>query len=167
MTALTREPPVGLSVPEAELYRHLIQHLDTEAGLVEAYERLGDDTGVDYLGFVGRLIAEDERRHHRLYGEWAQALAAMAELRDGAEGIPVPSAEPDPAFVLSRAEALMAVEEHDLAEIARLRHLVRDVRDTTLWSVLLDVMALDTEKHLRLLRFVRDHARRTARHARS
>jgi hypothetical protein len=165
MTTLGRRPPVGLSTAEAELYRHLVDHVDTESGLVEAYERLGTDTGVPYIGLIGRLIADDERDHHRLYLEWATALAAMAELRDDLpDALPAPTAEPDPELVITRTEALIAIEEHDLVEIARLRRLVRDVRETTLWPVLLDVMELDTTKHLRLLRYVHEHARRTRRH---
>ncbi len=33
--------PIGLSGSEADLYRHLLGHLETEGGLIEAYERLG------------------------------------------------------------------------------------------------------------------------------
>jgi hypothetical protein len=162
---LPREPPAGLTVAEADLYRHLVAHIDTEVGLVESYEQLGRDTGSAYIEFVGRLIAEDERRHHRLFAEWAAALVALAELREQDVGaVPVPNPEPDPAQVLSRIDALLAIEQHDLGEIERLRRTVRDVRNTTLWPVLLDAMALDTEKHLRLLRFVRDHARRPLRY---
>jgi hypothetical protein len=42
-------------------------------------------------------------------------------------------------------------------ELVRLKKLVRPARDVTLWSLLLDVMALDTQKHIAMLRFLDKH----------
>ena len=39
----------------------------------------------------------------------------------------------------------------------RLRRSLRPYADTTMWSLLVDLMIADTEKHQRMLSFVLDH----------
>ena len=51
-------------------------------------------------------------------------------------------------------------EARDARELKRLQRELRDVKDTTLWSLLVDLMQRDTQKHIAILRFVRKHAGR-------
>jgi hypothetical protein len=39
-----------------------------------------------------------------------------------------------------------------------LEHDLKDVKDTSLWELLVELMQHDTEKHLAILRFVQKHA---------
>jgi hypothetical protein len=41
--------------------------------------------------------------------------------------------------------------------------MLKDVRRTTVWPLLVEVMTLDAQKHILILKFLRDHAKRTAR----
>jgi hypothetical protein len=39
---------------------------------------------------------------------------------------------------------------------------LKDVRRTTIWALLPELMALDTEKHIRILEFLHEHTKQTA-----
>jgi hypothetical protein len=63
------------------------------------------------------------------------------------------------AEVLEVTERLLEREEGDLLELKRLRKELSDVKDTTLWGLLVELMERDTDKHIAILRFARRHAR--------
>jgi hypothetical protein len=150
------EPPVGLSVWERDLFDHLVGHIREEDQLIGEYERLAAEAG-GHVGYVLGLIMEDERRHHRLFEEWCNSLRAAAEFRDVEPQVPnlTPTARPDD--VVASVRTFLAAEHSDEKDLARLKKLVRPERDVTLWNVLLDVMELDTQKHILLLRFLERH----------
>jgi bacterioferritin (cytochrome b1) len=54
-------------------------------------------------------------------------------------------------------DLLLEHEKADAKELERLRKELRDVKDTTLWALLVDIMQRDTEKHIAILRFVQKH----------
>ena len=149
-------PPVGLSVWELEIFDHLVRHLRAEDELVTRYEALADEAG-GHVGYLLRLIVEDERRHHRLFGEWCNSLHAAATFGSVPPEIPPLTRTLDPDAVAAEVNELLAAERADRKELGRLRKLIKDVRDDTLWDVLLDVMAADTDKHIALLRFLKRH----------
>jgi hypothetical protein len=60
---------------------------------------------------------------------------------------------------LAATQDLLAKEREDLQELKRLRKELRDTKDVTLWSVLVELMELDTTKHITTLRFVERHTR--------
>jgi hypothetical protein len=155
---------VGASRWEEELYEHLASHMDNEVGLLAAYQEAATTSGSAAFQYLASLIVEDERRHHRVFEELANALRSDVELR------PVEPAVPDmagfgqlPAKVVELTDQLLAREEQDAAELRHLSRQLRDVRDTTLWQLLVKVMELDTEKHAEILRFVKKHARASIR----
>jgi rubrerythrin len=157
------EFPPGLSVWEQSLYRHIHEHVTTESTLIEEYERLAEESGSAHVAYLLRLIADDEARHHRIWQEWAASLRAFVEDTDEPR-VPDVQRERHPRDLADRVERLMAFERDDAKELKALRKELKDVRDVTLWSLLVELMQLDTEKHLRILEFLRDHARATARH---
>ena len=61
--------------------------------------------------------------------------------------------------LLEVTHRLLHHEHADAKELKRLRKDLDDMRDTTLWGLLVDVMMRDTEKHISILRFVADHAK--------
>lgn len=155
---------IGASVWEEELYTHLTTHLNNEIELLQAYRAAAAESGSAAFGYLVDIIMDDEMRHHRVFEELANALRSDVEMR------PVEPAVPDlagfgalPDKVVELTEQLLAREEQDAAELRHLRRQLRDVRDTTLWQVLVTMMELDTEKHAELLRFVRKHARAAGR----
>ena len=155
---------IGASVWEEELYQHLTSHLGNELDLLTAYQQAAAEAGSAAFQYLVSLIIEDEKRHHRVFEDLANALRSDVEMR------PVEPAVPDmagfgqlPEKILELTDALLAREEQDAAELRHLSRELRDVRDTTLWALLVKVMELDTEKHAEILRFVRKHARSATR----
>jgi rubrerythrin len=150
----------GASVWEEELYEHLTTHLGNELDLLTAYKNAAVESKSPAFQYLVGLIIEDEMRHHQLFEELANSLRSDVEMR------PVQPSVPDmggfgelPDKVVELTDALLAREEEDASRLRRLARELRDVRDTTLWYLLVKVMELDTEKHAEILRFVRKHAR--------
>ena len=100
---------------------------------------------------------EDERRHHRLFGEWRNALRASAEMRQVPPQVPYLAKTNQPDDVVATVRTFLGAERADAKDLRRLRKMVKDVREHTLWDVLLDVMELDTRKHIALLEFIERH----------
>lgn len=67
----------------------------------------------------------------------------------------------DAREVLAVTERLLK-REKEASELKQLRRELHDVRDTTLWDLLIDLMQRDTDKHIAILHFVQKH---TERHA--
>ena len=61
--------------------------------------------------------------------------------------------------ILAETERLLAFEEEDNKDLERLAKELHDVRNTTLWQLVVRIMQLDNEKHRRILEFIRDRAR--------
>ncbi len=59
--------------------------------------------------------------------------------------------------MLAGAKELLENEERDIGELRRLERELRDVKDTTPWELLVEVMQRDAEKHIAILKFVRKH----------
>jgi rubrerythrin len=150
------EPPIGLSVWERELFEHLVDHKRHEDELTDQYEQLASEAG-GHVAYLLRLVMEDERRHHRLFDEWCNALRANAEMHEVEPQVPYLAKTDRPDDVLASVRTFLAAERADEKDLARLKKLVKDVRNTTLWNVLLDVMELDTRKHITLLEFIERH----------
>jgi hypothetical protein len=152
--------PSGLSASDAELYEHLVTHAERENSMMERYQAIaGSREG--YVGFLSGLIAEDEERHHRLYEVWARALSAAAELK--VDPVTAVRREPDPDELLAAVEALLDFEKQDADQLKAMGKGLHDSRDTEIWSLVLDVMRADTQKHIRILTFIRDHLRASHR----
>jgi len=148
------EPPVRASAGDRALFEHLTQHLQIESGLLEEYARLAEATESKALAYVVNLLLEDERRHHRLFTELAESLKHEADLV--AEEPVVPRMDfhrADRAAVLDVTGRLLAREREDARELKQLRKELRDYEDTTLWSLLVELMQRDTDKHIAMLRF--------------
>jgi hypothetical protein len=156
MTDTTSQPPVGASWWERELFTHLTDHVRNERDVLEAYVAAADATDSKALAYLVRILIEDERRHHRLYQELADSLKHDAEFRDGHTAVPYLDFHVDSA-VRDLTDQLIDREKADLLEQKKLQKDLRDVKDTTLWSLLVDLMQHDTKKHIAMLRFVQKH----------
>lgn len=153
----------GASVWDQRLFDRLRSHVESERGLVEAYEGLADASSSAGFGYLAKLIVEDERRHHGQLADLAEAVRSHAELR--AEDSPIPLLggrldDDERARIIELTEEFLRIEEQDKRELAALRKELKPVQETTLWSLLVELMEADTDKHIRILRFIRDRARR-------
>jgi len=146
----------GASVEEQELVDMLTAHAGHEEALLDSCERLAQKTASPAARYLMKLICEDERRHHRLLAELANAIAWESNPDTPARSVPDITPKSD-GELMRQTRALLKVELLDRAELRRLKKRFRPYRDTTLWSLLVDVMLCDTEKHVLILRFMRAH----------
>jgi len=160
--ALRNPDPAGKSIER--LLQAVERHATLEADALDQYEYLGKVSGDPVIALVMRLILDDEVRHHGLLERIASTL------RDALYWTHTPSALPK-----SEAEATPPPEVEELASVAHAlieeersgAHALRDLAtrqkglDGGLDSLLLEMMAMDSEKHARLLQFV--HKRLLAR----
>jgi hypothetical protein len=64
--------------------------------------------------------------------------------------------------VLELTEQLLQSERADAKELHRLAREMKDVKDTTMWGLLVKLMEMDTAKHIEILEFARHQARRSS-----
>jgi rubrerythrin len=151
---------IGASVWEQDLYDHLTSHVANERDLLSGYQQAAADSSSPAFRYLTALIVEDEIRHHRVFEELASSLRTDAELRPQEPAIPyLDDWGGDPQRVIELTERLCAQEESDAAALKKLSRQLSDVKDTTLWQLLVKLMEMDTAKHIEILRFVRKHAR--------
>lgn len=151
---------VGASEWERNLLRYIGHHIRDESEIVDEYRAAAEESSSEAFRYLAAMIIDDEERHHHLLSDLAQSIRATAGLR-GHEA-PIPplrglTAEAD--RLLDLTERLLAVERADAAELRHLAHHLRDVRETTLWDLVVRLMQHDTEKHIMILEFVRERAR--------
>lgn len=153
-------PPVGASVWEREVFAHLTEHVRQEQELLEEYVHAARESESKALGYLINLLIDDERRHHRMFIQLAQSLKTDAEMRPEDPVVPrLDFHKENRAEVLEITGRLLDREESDLRELKRLHRELKEVKDTTLWDLLVELMERDTDKHIAILRFSRDHAK--------
>jgi hypothetical protein len=158
------ETPAGLSVFEREVYELLVDHVAKESAVVDEYDELLErSTG--HVRFLLDLIIQDELRHHRVYEEWAETFRSFASFVEPPDGVPNLVQEAEPERLIAALEKLLALEKEDAKQLKDLEKRFKDFRRTTVWPLLAELMAIDTEKHIRILEFLLHHARQTAREA--
>lgn len=155
--ALPRSP-VGLSVSEQKLYGQLADHVAAEADHVARYRSMAEDPGTpESARFLLRLVIDDEERHHRLFRQIALAVGDGVAWRESAESVPGLAPWEDHSALMGATEQFLAAEREDRKQLHEMRKELRPMRDTSLWPLLLELMERDTEKHILMLTFIKDH----------
>jgi rubrerythrin len=131
------------------------RHAASEADALDLYARIADESGDPVVALVMRLILDDELRHHSLLKR------IESSLRDALDWTHSPSALPSsqlPQRPLPGGLAKIARElvEEERTGAHKMRALASNERgiDAGLHSLLLEMMALDSEKHAHLLQYV-------------
>jgi rubrerythrin len=151
---------IGASVWEEELYQHLTSHEESERDLLIAYQEAAASSGSAAFRYLASLIVEDEVRHHRLFRELASALKTEAEFRPEQPAVPyLDRWGDDPGHIVELSEHLLEQERADAHELRRLVKDLKDFRHTTMWALLVELMEMDTAKHIAILEFATRHAR--------
>lgn len=157
--SMTDASSAGPSPLDRQLYAHLKEHLETERTVLEKYAEVAERTDSKAFRYLVKLLIDEEGRHHRFFSELADSVETSALMKREEPDIPYMDFErADRTAVLEGAKELLDIEERDIAELKRLQRELRDVKDTTLWELLVELMQRDTEKHIAILRFVREHA---------
>ncbi|HZS13284.1 MAG TPA: hypothetical protein VFC09_01670 [Candidatus Dormibacteraeota bacterium] len=164
---MTATPDAALLQPmsqwEEQLFAHFTAHTEQEVTLLGAYEDLARNGDTQFIRYLASLLLEDEQRHHRMFTQLANTLVSQANLTTGADDIPPLETSDDVARIAPLTGRLIALEEDDRVQLARLRKELRPVRDTTLWDLLVQLAERDTEKHLLILRFIDAASRQATR----
>jgi hypothetical protein len=158
--------PAGLSEWEAGLFDHLSAHMEQEGALLGEYRTLSEHADAEFVTYLVGMILEDEVRHHRVYRELVDTLRNRVEWGDR-PGVPCVSDAANPVKLLVATEQLLEREEQDARDLERFRRELRDLRGASVWPVLVDVMARDTEKHRGILRFVQQQLDEQVKRART
>lgn len=130
-------------------------HVREESSFLATYEEAVARSTDDAFRFLLRVILDDERRHHELFDEMSRA--ALGE----GETVPAPPA-PDPETartLLEPTERFLAAERDDQAKLRALRKDLAPAARDTLWPLLVELMEIDTQKHVRILEYLRDRLR--------
>ena len=141
-----------------KLYDHVNQHVQAEQGLLEGYIEATEGTESDALAYLVGLIVEDEKRHHRMFSEFAASL--QHGLNWTTSGNKVPAMDfykVDPARIRELTDKSLEYEESDLAALKDLHKMVKEAKDVTLWDLIVQIMQRDTEKHISILSFIKHH----------
>ena len=141
------------------MFTYLTEHMRREGAMLEEYVAIAEGTESKALAYLVNLLVEDEHRHHRFFSELASSLKSEAELSGVAPVIPrLDLRLVDKAELVTTTKRLLEHEQSDAAELKRLHKELKDLQDTTLWGLLVQIMQRDTEKHIAILRFVSDHS---------
>lgn len=118
----------------------------------EAYESLAE-MGDPQVRYLAHLFASDERRHHKMLTELMGSVSAVADwTHDGSSWSKTPVLEEDQrASIIQAVEDQIKVEKTDANDLKQLRRDLHDHGEGTLWSTIVTVMELDTQKHLQIL----------------
>ncbi len=143
----------GASVDTRDLVDLLIRHGSEEGRLLSAYEEVANDSADEATRYLVGLILEDEHRHHRLLAELANAMAWDASSGSPEEATPW-LAEPITGELLAQTRKLLEAEQTDYRELKKIRRRLRPYARSTLWSLIVDLMMLDTKKHATILKFL-------------
>jgi len=131
------------------------RHADAEQDALAEYAFVAEASADPVVALVMRLILDDEERHHGL-------LKRMeATLRDALNWTHSPSALPHAGVPQQPvARDLVAITRGLVEEERTGARMMRDLAqrekniDVGLHSLLLEMMAMDSDKHARLLQFV-------------
>lgn len=149
---------LGGSEWDEQLLAHFQEHVEDEWELLEAYAKFRD-AGPEYVRYLIDLIIADEARHHQMFRELVNRVRSDIDFREYGPQVPYIGPRADTAEVLLEAtDRFLVFEREDETALRRLKKELRPVRDTTLFSLLVELMELDTKKHIAILEFIRRKA---------
>jgi rubrerythrin len=152
------------SVYTIERLLHSVErHIELVADALGQYEYLATASGDPVVALVMQLILEDEERHHGLLKRMASTLRDTLYWTHSAEALPKGLETVTVAAPEDLAQIAHALIDEEKTGAQALRNLAQREKglDSGLDSLLLEMMALDSDKHARLLQFV--HRRLEAR----
>ena len=145
----------GASEDTRALVELLARHCREEGAMLHHYQRFATEAETPETRYLSRLILDDEIRHHRLLVEMANAIAWGMSKDSPAPAVPdITRRDAGNQALRSETENLLKSEERDRVELKELRKQLRPFKDITLWELIIDLMLLDTDKHIQILRAI-------------
>lgn len=136
---------------DATLLEQLSAHVQAEREVLAGYAVAAETVEEADVRYLINLIVEDEMRHHRVLEEMVHALEGAMRWEHVDPAVPERTHRPLSPEVRRLTERFLEIERADKRELRDLRRELSPVADTTLWPLLVDLMSLDTDKHLRIL----------------
>ena len=163
---VTTDRPVGLSVWEGQLYAStIVDHITARRSVLDRCTAISPEGP--------RVTSSPPGADRRGRGPPPATCSSSGPTRSltsdprGSRAPSTASRTPSESTTPAAARAvddLLAVEKHDRRQLRALQgEELKDVRSTTIWPLVLELMQLDTEKHIKILEYLRGRA---ARHAR-
>jgi bacterioferritin (cytochrome b1) len=149
----------GASHSAQKVVKALSDHTRNEGELLESYRRvLDEELQPPAVRYLVQLILEDEERHHRVLEELANAIV-WSGFRDGPDNMvpDIPTRYSCDEPLRTQTQELLNHELKDRVQLRRLRKGLRAYGHVAQWELLIDLMSSDTEKHIRILRFILSH----------
>jgi hypothetical protein len=140
------------------------RHVQAETDALGHYQRIAEDSGDPVIALVMRLVLQDEERHHGLLQRIADSLHDALEWSHSPGALPLGERVPASraAGLANVAHELIDEERQGAKALRQLANQERGIADG-LHSLLLEMMALDSEKHAHLLQYVERRLRSAAR----
>jgi len=142
------------STDEEVLLRHLDRHVANEQDVLASYARFARSEP-DFVRYLVHLITEDEERHHRILRQMVNRVVGDIGLQETSPSVPsVEFHGADRARLLEETARFLELERDDLADLEELAEVLRHQRLRGLIPLLVEVMELDTRKHITILEFI-------------
>jgi rubrerythrin len=146
------------------LLQTIERHAAAESEALGQYEYLARASEDAVIALIMRLILDDEVRHHALLERMATSLRDALYWTHSPDALPKSSTQNCVEATELQALAQGLIEEEKAGAETLRRIATREKRlDSGFDSVLLEMMAIDSEKHAHLLRFVERRLRTRAR----
>jgi rubrerythrin len=134
-------------------------HVREEQQFLDSYRELVDAIDDPATRLLIELIIEDEERHHGL-------MARLAEEVRNAPGGDAVTAAPrfssdDVARLLEPTERFLEAERDDRRRLRALAKALEPLGGQNVWPLIVELMEIDTRKHVRILEYVRWRLRRS------
>ena len=133
----------------AALIHQFQAHVREETAFLEAYEALAANSQDESVRLLLELIVADERRHHDLFASLAAASVA-ADAPPAAPALPPEEAR----RLLEPTRRFLDAEREESRSLAALRKELKPLRGETVWPLLVELMEIDTAKHVRILEYL-------------
>ena len=142
--------------PDARVLETLRTHGQREDAILESYRRLVEASHDEGLRYLGRLIIEDEERHHHVIAEMANRIDSWIQGTEIEPSVPALVPRFDP-ILLEETHRLIELEHGDAKELRLLERELRYAPATSLLPLLVRLMLQDTARHIEILQFIRSY----------
>jgi hypothetical protein len=149
---VTPEPDHEADTRILELIR---THDARESAVLAAYQRLVDESVDEGIRYLGRLILDDEQRHHQILGQMAERVGSWIR-GDNDAGTPALTPRVN-RELLDETRRLIALERADAKELRRVQKELRYAPATSMLPLLVKLMLHDNAKHIEILQFIRTY----------
>ena len=142
-----------------QLSKYLRAHAAREDDLLGVYQALCEELPAPAMRYLARFILADEQRHQMIFGDLDETVLATDGLK--ASGMPILQGvhvtdDMVRQRILDTFEQLIAWEGDERLELVALRSRLEPHEESSLWNLLLSLVAQDTERHISWLEFMRD-----------